>query len=28
LGIEAFYPGMVISFLFLLFIMNRTNNGY
>ena len=28
LGIEAFYLGMVISFLFLLFIMNRTNNGY
>ena len=28
LGIEAFYPGMVISFLFVLFIMNRTNNGY
>ena len=28
LGIEAFYLGMVISFIFLLFIMNRTNNGY
>ena len=28
IGIEPFYPGMVISFLFLLFIMNRTNNGY
>jgi SSS family solute:Na+ symporter len=28
LGIEAFYPGIVISFIFLLFIMNRTNNGY
>jgi len=28
LGIDAFYPGMVISFIFLLFIMNRTNNGY
>ena len=28
LGIEAFYPGMVISFIFLFFIMNRTNNGY
>jgi SSS family solute:Na+ symporter len=28
LGIEAFYPGMVISFIFLLYTMSRTNNGY
>ena len=28
MGIEPFYPGMVISFLFLLFIIIRTNNGH
>jgi len=28
LGIEAFYPGMVISFIFLLYTMSRTNNDY
>ena len=27
-GIEPFYPGMVISFLFLLFIIIRKNNGH
>ena len=28
MGFEPFYPGMVISFLFLLFIIIRTNNGH